>query len=226
MPQATSYTALDRQEAKAILLLEGVDDWHCFTHLLGKLFPCYKTHFVLADCGNREAVFKALRAESIASQPMQRVGAIIDADKSTITSVLQSVSDSLGSEYSLPTSWPNNGLIAEPKTDAGSARSPRIGIWCMPDNQTQGIFEDLLNRAMPNTSRQFIEETIEKALEAKHAKHSPVESPKAILRTYMAWNAPTCSKYGEALGQKLFVEASLREHFQPMIDWARRLFAQ
>ena len=63
MPSATSYKDLKRKEATAILLVEGLDDWHCFTHLLGKLFPDYETHFQLAHCGNREQVLAALSVE-------------------------------------------------------------------------------------------------------------------------------------------------------------------
>ena len=226
MPSATSYKDLKRKEATAILLVEGLDDWHCFTHLLGKLFPDYETHFQLAHCGNREQVLAALSVESIASQPMQRVGAIIDADAATAASVLQSISDSLGSEYPLSPSWPSNGLIAERNPDAGNARSPRIGIWCMPDNQNQGIFEDLLNRAMPDSAREFIGSTIQEAVKLQHAIHKDIERPKAILRTYMAWNAPTCSKYGEALNRGILDQESLWTHFKPMIDWAERLFTQ
>lgn len=220
MPHATSYTDLKEMGATSILLVEGVDDWHCIHWLLDKFYPEFEAHSHLAYCGNKEKVLKALAAETIAANPLSRLGAIIDTDDSSLASILQSLSNAIGTDYPLPKRFPKTGLIK----NWNSSRPPTIGLWCMPDNRTQGVFEDLLNRAMPVPAGQFIEKTIEEAVEAAHAKHRDVERPKAILRTYMAWNAPTCSKYGEALNNNLIPKDALEPHFRLMIDWARRLF--
>lgn len=221
---AKKYSELNREATQAALLVEGVDDWHCIACLMKKLNPSPQTHFQLVYCEGRKNVLAALSAESVASQPLLRLGAIIDTDDSPLTSMLQSVSGAIGNEYSLPETWPENGLITTRPANSTSSGPLKIGLWCMPDNQTQGIFEDLLNRAMPVPARQFVEKAIEEAVEATHAKHREVERPKAVLRTYMAWNTPTCSKYGEALNKDLIPKDALEPHFRPMIDWAQRLF--
>lgn len=225
MPEVTSYDKLKRTESSKILLVEGVDDGHCLMHLFHLLG--LEENFQIAVCGNREKVLAALNTETVAVIPAAVVGAVFDMDNSNMESIRQSVQRVIGKNYALPDTppadhIPGDGLILMPATN--TAGLPRLGVWCMPDNRTEGIFEDLLNRAIPDLAKQFIQQTLTTALKRKHASFTEIQRPKATLRTYMAWQDPTWSKYGEALGAGLLNADALLRHFQPFINWANRLF--
>lgn len=229
-PKGTKYEDFNanRSGNEKILLVEGPDDMHVLKHLFRVLNAACGNDLRILDCGGYEEVLKALGSERATPTRAAIVGAVIDADERTHASLLESIRNRIetGEDYSWSDEWPTDGLFLEPNPAMRAFGLPRFGVWCMPDNQTEGIFEDLLNRAIPHLSQQFIEETLTTALSLKHASFTEIQRPKATLRTYMAWQDPTWSKYGEALGAKLLNADSLRPHFQPLIDWANCLFAK
>ena len=95
----------------------------------------------------------------------------------------------------------------------------------MPDNINEGNLEVLLNRAIPMETRNFLNETLNTAKTHGYATFKDKDRSKSILRTHMAWNTPTASKYGEAISANLLPTDELLGHFQQFLSWTQELFS-
>jgi hypothetical protein len=131
----------------------------------------------------------------------------------------------LESAYDVPEAFPPGGLILKPKdTRANRERLPVIGVWLMPDNVRDGIFEDLLCTAMAPGSENYISKVVDKAKDDQMANFRDVERSKAIVKTHIAWQDPKTKNLGEAIGGKHF--DNLAPACQPFVDWLSRLFGE
>uniref|UniRef100_E6PX02 Uncharacterized protein n=1 Tax=mine drainage metagenome TaxID=410659 RepID=E6PX02_9ZZZZ len=97
---------------------------------------------------------------------------------------------------------------------------PKIGVWLMPDNQRDGILEDLLCEAMSSTSHQYISAVVDKAKTDEFAAFRQVERSKAIVKTHIAWQDPNKKNLGEALNHFENLDAV----FQNFREWLQALF--
>jgi hypothetical protein len=120
--------------ARARILVEGPDDKNVCRHL-------FSHHGLEAEIKEKEGfsqLLGSLRVELRASD-ITHLAIIVDADVS-LASRWQSLKGTLGnSQYqSIPPAPPPEGaVIVEPNL-------PILGIWIMPNNQTNGILEILL----------------------------------------------------------------------------------
>jgi hypothetical protein len=102
---------------KRVLLVEGIDDWHAFGHMIqtatGAL-PVYD----LGYCGNDDGVLDVLHGATLASRPSQTIlGAVLDADRgevadSSATGVqarIRSLQSRLCDCYAIPSEFPADG---------------------------------------------------------------------------------------------------------------------
>src|SRR5271157_2213976 len=80
-PQVRSIKADLKCMGKKVLLVEGPDDWHAFSHLIHistGAFPAYE----LGHCDNDDGVLDILSGMTEASSQTQSVlGAVLDADQ-------------------------------------------------------------------------------------------------------------------------------------------------
>src|SRR5208337_219848 len=97
---------------------------------------------------------------------------------------------------------------------------PVIGVWLMPDNVRDGIFEDLLCMAMAPESESYISKVVDKAKDDQMASFSNAERPKAIVKTHIAWQSPRTKHLGEAISARRF--DNLIPACQPFLDWLSR----
>jgi len=158
-------------EGNNLLLVEGVDDWHAFHHIVRHITNKAAV-FEIGYCGNDTAVLDRLSSVVVGSGTAKSIlGAVLDADADTgVKARMQSIRHSLESAYDLPDIFPLEGLIIKPKdTRADWKRLPVIGVWLMPDNERDGIFEDLLCTAMPPESQSYISRVVDKAREDQMA---------------------------------------------------------
>lgn len=122
---------------KKILLVEGKDDEHVLKHL------CGNRGGPQLDVITHDGVDKLLEGFPIqlkVSGDGAIVGVVIDAD-TDVASRWQSLRDRLvGLGYEgVPDNPDPGGTIVDPPD---GKFLPRVGIWMMPDNQSQGILED------------------------------------------------------------------------------------
>lgn len=153
------------------------------------------------------------------------LGAVIDADPDTgVPRRLQDLRRRLDSAYELPDAFPVDGLILRPSASRPDrARLPILGVWLMPDNERDGIFEDLLRVAMTVESESYISAVVDKAKVDGVATYSDVERSKVIVKTHVAWQDPDKKNVGEAIGQHF---ENLAPACQPFLGWLERLFGE
>lgn len=230
-PQIKALKADLAHMGKKALLVEGPDDWHAFCHLVHKAtgaFPSYE----LGHCINEEGVLEILTGMTEASQKTQAIlGAVLDADQSEtegtgdggIRSRVRSLQGRLGKFYAIPDEFPEEGLILPPTEEIDQDRLPILGIWLMPDNVRDGIFEDLLRAAMAPESEKYISAVVDQAKKDGMTGFREVERPKAIVKTHIAWQDPNKKNLGEAIEAHF---DNLVPACKPFLDWLERLFGE
>lgn len=202
------------------LLVEGVDDWHIHSHL-----RTADVEFDIGYCGNDGKVLENLSAVIVGSGTTKSIlGAVIDADPDTgVKARFQSIKDRLQSAYELPDVFPAEGLILYPKaTHPNHDRLPVIGIWLMPDNIRDGIFEDLFCTAMTKKSEEYISQVVDKAKIDDVAGFRDVERSKVIVKTHIVWQDPNMKNLGEAINAHF---ENLDPACKNFLNWQKRLFS-
>jgi hypothetical protein len=230
-PQVQSVKADLKCMGKKVLLVEGPDDWHAFSHLIHistGSFPAYE----LGYCNNDDGVLDILSGMTEASRQMQSVlGAILDADQRTEGSIgdsgikarIRSLKGRLEKYYAIPDVFTTEGIILPPTDESDRTRLPVLGIWLMPDNIRDGIFEDPLRAAMAPAPEKYISTVVDKAKSDGMASFRDVERSKAIVKTHMAWQDPNKKNLGEAIGTHF---ENLAPACQFFLGWLGRLFGE
>ncbi|MGB0561348.1 MAG: DUF3226 domain-containing protein [Spirulinaceae cyanobacterium] len=177
-----------------VLLVEGTDDQQVIYQFCNYHEIDNRTLFTVDP---KQGIDNLLADLSIRPKTEIKVlAAIVDADVN-----LQSRWDSVGTAlakcgYSLP-SLPNpNGTILVPPRP----NRPRLGIWLMPDNQTDGILEDFLLR-LTQTEDSLLnhaESAVNEIPEAERLFGEEKRS-KAILHTWLAWQKEPGTPLGLAI---------------------------
>jgi len=228
-PKTVAFRANLETMGKKALLVEGVNDWHDFNNLIYKITGA-SPHFELGYCGNDGDVLDLLQSVPLASRlPQTVVGAVLDADRAKesdsegtgIQARIRSLQGRLGGCYAIPNEWPTEGLILPPTAESDKDRLPVLGIWLMPDNIRDGIFEDLLRAAMSPESEKYISAVVDKAKNDGMTSFREVERSKAIVRTHITWQDPNKKNLGEAIRSHF---ENLDPAFRTFLGWLERLF--
>lgn len=202
-------------EGKHVLLVEGLDDCHvimalCKAHNVPQ-------HFGLYDCGNDDRVLKRANALVVQPQAPQIIGIVLDADNGTDRR-WQSIKDKLKDyDYRFPETLPAEGTII--KTINGL---PRLGVWLMPNNQVQGMLEDLCLDMVDVHTRGVVAQAVQDAQDAGVCTFKQVHFSKAVVHTYLAWQ----DEPGFPLGLSI-TRTALKPSTQTatlFTDWLKRLF--
>jgi len=229
-PKVRSTKADLKCMGKKVLLVEGPDDWHAFSHLIHistGAFPAYE----LGHCDNDDGVLDILSGMAEASRQTQSVlGAVLDADRakeeiagdSGIQARIRSLKGRLEKYYAIPEMFAAEGMILPPMNESDKDRLPVLGIWLMPDNERDGIFEDLLCTAMAPESEKYIAGVVDKATVDGMTGFRGVERSKAIVKTHIAWQDPNKKNLGEAIGSHF---DNLGLACRPFLNWLERLFS-
>lgn len=230
-PQIMAVKADLTRMGKKVLLVEGLDDWHAFSHLIHKSTGAFP-HYELGHCDNDDGVLDVLSGMTEASTKTQTIlGAVLDADQCKnedagdegIQSRFRSLQGRLGKFYAVPVKFPGEGLILPPIKEMDQDRLPVLGIWLMPDNVRDGIFEDLLRAAMAPESEKYISGVVDQATKDGMTGFRDVERPKAIVKTHIAWQDPNKKNLGEAISAHF---DNLIPACQSFLDWLEHLFGE
>ena len=137
-----------------VLLVEGQDDLHVVLHLYKKA-EGKVPNFCIRAMGNDSQLLAEI-VPAILSSDRDIIGIIIDADddpgarwKEVVNKVEEAVKKISESSIAIPQKGRENGVIVAGKPDDDESRSPRVGIWIMPDNQTSGELEDFVVPMIP-----------------------------------------------------------------------------
>jgi hypothetical protein len=122
-----------------------------------------------------------------------------------------------GYKYELPAHPESEGTIIE-----GPNGLPRVGIWLMPDNQQDGMFEDFLLSQITPDALEFAQQTVKSAREQGFGSYKLAHESKAITHCYLSWQDEPGHPLGIAIKSGLFnVESDPARQF---VTWLKRLF--
>ena len=205
--------------SKRILLVEGPNDEHVMKHICGNrgIPPLdeVKSH------GSVEKLLDSIPVRLKASEDGDIVGVVIDAD-TDLGARWQSLRNRLihvGYVHVPENPMPDGTIIAAP---AGMLL-PRVGIWIMPDNQTNGILEGFLRFLVPDGSQLFDHVVASVAsLPVCERRFGPLAEPKAVIHTWLAWQQEPGKPMGTAITAR-YLDANVAE-VDTLVSWLQRLF--
>lgn len=204
--------------ARKILLVEGRDDEFVLKHLCGQ--RGVQNLDEITPLGSVERLlenFPVRRKES----DVEALGVVIDAD-TDIAARWQSLRDRLrkAGYQNVPEDPVAIGTILHPPP---KTLLPRVGLWIMPDNQTKGILEDFLRFLVPPGSRLFshVESSVASIPEDER-RFSQLDKPKAIIHTWLAWQADPGKPLGTAITAK-FLDPNVAQ-VDVLVAWLKSLF--
>jgi hypothetical protein len=218
------------------LLVEGDTDIHFITHLcMGKGLrapkgyeneTAYKKDFVTI-AGNKSKLKAELKL--LLKKPdsdIQNLGIVLDADSETENAVLDAwtaIKNILQANgyRDLPNSPTVKGFVI------AQSGKPKIGVWIMPDNQTNGFLEDFYAQLIaPNDIFwQKAVDITEGYVKNGENRFRPVALSKAKVHTWLAWQAQpelpiglSVSAYPKLLNLNLPLVDDFVEWFQNIFD--------
>ncbi|MBB4635405.1 DUF3226 domain-containing protein [Longimicrobium terrae] len=197
-----------------LLWVEGKDDAAlvnslCLSHKLPR------SAFLVRENGGVDALLSGLPV-ALNAPDLLCFGIVVDAngDPAARWAVIRSVL--LHSGYAdVPVSIASGGLIL-----ARAADLPRFGLWIMPDNGSAGMLEDFAAAMIPS-SDVLLPHALHVVDGLPERRFSPAHRAKAVMHTWLAWQAGPGSPMGQAIGKgALDANAPAAREF---VDWVRRL---
>ena len=162
-----------------VLLVEGQDDKHVVRHLCRQSESMPPFHIEVK--GNDRKLLDSLKQE-IRVSGRSAVGILIDANDD-MNGRWSAVEYRLrGEGIELPRVPVRTGTLIE-----GIIRTPRIGIWLMPDNQSAGELEDFVSTMVPESdsvwprSERYIRD-----IPKKDRKFSDHKVQRAMIHAWLA----------------------------------------
>lgn len=208
---------------RASLYVEGSDDCHTIIHLLkrhGYLRGGQPREVELEAAGSDEFVLEKMRLE-LPFATNRTLGFVLDVDEdlsarwAQVTGILRRLG-----VRKLPRLPPPGGLIV----DVAEYKA-RAGVWLMPDNRTEpGRLEDFIAALVPagDPLLPHARNSTEEARSRHGAKFSAADTGKAVLHTWLAWQAEPGRPYGTAITAQFF------DHDGPtamsFLAWIRKLY--
>lgn len=126
-----------------VLLVEGQNDRHVVRHLCCRIrqsFPLFR----MVEKGNIDQLLESIGPEVRVSNRIS-LGILVDANEN-LTDRWSAVANRLRKEkIEVPDSPEPTGTLIDETT-----RTPRIGIWLMPDNNSSGELEDFVSAMIPD----------------------------------------------------------------------------
>lgn len=196
-----------------ILLVEGQDDKHVVLHI------CQRRQYSPPHIEDKYGIDRLLDSISpeLKVSGRQAVGILLDANDdpearwTSIRARLSKVGVTVP-EYPDP-----HGTIV----DTGDL--PRVGIWLMPDNESQGALEHFVEKMLPSDdavwplSRQYIE-----GIPEEHRRFKESHSLKAKIHAWLATRETPGLFMGTAISSEdLQLDGDLVEKF---VAWLQELF--
>ena len=197
-----------------VLLVEGQDDEHVVQHL------CLRSQsmppFHIENKFNVDKLLDSIKQE-VRVPGRKAVGILVDAND-RLESRWQAVTDRLEQAgLKVPHSPELAGTIID-----GTTRTPRVGIWLMPDNTSPGELENFVSKMIPNDdpvwprSQSYID-----GIPKSDRKFTEKKVPRAKVHAWLATRGEP-RKMGVAIkARDLHVDGTLSTTFA---NWLRQLF--
>lgn len=199
-----------------VFLVEGEDDHHvllniCGRHRIGPISRVVQLKGV--------DQLNVVLAQQLRASGQSVLGVLLDADTdvSARWQELRHVLTSVG-YTDLPAQPVEQGAIVQCPVERPDL--PTFGAWIMPNNQIPGMLEDFLRQLVPadDPLLPHAEQAIS-SLPVQHFKD--VHRPKALMHTWLAWQAEPGKPYGQAIKARYFDSST--QQGQAFTAWLKTL---
>jgi len=199
---------------KQILLVEGNDDQHVIWALCEKFNV--PENFEVIETGGIDKLFEQLPVR-LKEADVKTIGIIIDADTNiksrwaTLNNILKEKMPSFPEEPNV------KGTIL--KQD-----DLKVGIWLMPNNQTNGMLESFIEFLIPADDKllPIVNAHLNKIEADSLNKYKPIHRDKAVIHAWLAIQEDPGTPMGLSLTKKYLTTDV--EQCQKLIDWLNALF--
>ncbi len=203
----------------SFLLVEGNDDRDVFSELRDQS-DISRDWFQIKVAGSKSELDQQF-VEQLLANDRQIIGIVRDADENINTS-WQSVKNLIkraGLGYVVPTTLNSTGIIIEPP----NAYLPRLGVWLMPDNQSEGELEDFVRECivMDDALIPHADDALDRIEETGIHRYKGKRS-KAFIYTWLAWQEEPGIDMRKNFKQGVLSANS--PIAQTFVDWLNRLF--
>lgn len=205
--------------SRNVLLVEGSDDEHVVKHLCGHHGLPHLDEIV--SLGGVEKLLESFPIR-LKESDVHALGVLVDADID-----LRARWEALRNHL-VRAGYPKAPKLPEATGTIWQAPAgtllPRVGLWLMPDNRTNGILEDFLRFLVPADSPLFahVEKSVA-SIPPDECRFSDLAKPKATLHTWLAWQAEPGKPLGTAITAK-YLDASVPQAAD-FVHWLRQLFS-
>lgn len=208
------------------LITEGHDSW-VLAELWGKHLPNPKG-YPSKEALTEKKFFKdakgfdnvpRLISAILKTEGLTNLGIIVDANEKGVMSRWDTIKDRLeikfGKDLLINITPDVGGLIIKEEG------LPTIGVWIMPDNQSEGYLEHFLEGMIEagdevwEHARKVLKELPKKRFADKHEQ-------KALVRTWLAWQKDPGLSYSMAL-KKGYFDAQANT-IKPFVEWIASTF--
>lgn len=200
---------------KNILFVEGTDDEHVI-YALAQQYKL-KKNFEVKNCKGIDELFKTIPVQLKTSE-IKTIGIIIDADTNLNNQVKHLEKIFVNNGFDFPANINKKGLIIQRHDEI------RIGVWIMPDNETEGMLEDFIKFLVPTDDQlsPIVDSILDKIESDKTAKFKEIHRSKAFIHTWLAWQKTPGEPMGKAITRK-FLDSNTPECIN-FVEWLKRLF--
>ena len=207
--------------ARSKLHVEGINDLHSIANLIKEYGIDYKTDQSapqIEEIGTIEELLEGMET-AVQVSGGRVIGFVLDADEPLVdrwVSVRQRLVKA--GVDNVPERPPPDGFIG-----MSSRFKSQVGVWLMPDNLQDGSLENFLQTLISenDTIISHAESSTDTA-KGLGAKFQEKDRNKAVLHTWLAWQAKPGLPYGTAINAKYF------RHDSPIakkfVDWFVRLY--
>ena len=214
---------------KQHLIIEGHDSW-VLGELLEKHLPTPKGY---SSKESLKEFFKAangfdnvprLISAILKIEGLTNLGIIVDANTKGAKSRWDVVKNRLNAVFS-------NDLLKKyaPKVGGIVVKEegyPTVGVWIMPDNQSEGYLERFLAGMIPPKDKEPLwnhtQHTLSELQKQSFCEFSEISYQKALVRTWLAWQKEPGLSYGLALRKGYFDDKV--DAVKPFIEWIANTF--
>ena len=198
------------------LLVEGNDDQHVVWAL------CQKFNipeiFDVIDCEGIENLYDNLLLR-FKQADIETIGVIIDADTNLNDRWLQ-IKNLLSKQgFNMPEKLPSSGLVL-------SNNDIKIGVWVMPNNNTDGILEDFIAFLVPQNDEllPIVDTTLAEIENKKLNKYLPIHKSKARIHAWLAYQENPGTPMGLSITKKYLTTDN--KNCEQLIAWLTKLFVE
>ena len=198
------------------LLVEGNDDQHVVWAL------CQKFNipeiFDVIDCEGIENLYDNLLLR-FKQTDIETIGVLIDAD-TNLNDRWSQIKNLLSKQgFNMPEKLPSSGLVL-------SSNDIKIGVWVMPNNNTDGMLEDFIAFLVPQNDEllPIVNTTLAEIENKKLNKYLPIHKSKARIHAWLAYQENPGTPMGLSITKKYLTTDNA--NCQLLIAWLTKLFVE